>query len=98
MALRDSVWFPQSRDRAIVLATVVAMVVLHHSELLGLMDAGLLFGWVPVQLAYDIVYLLLGVGILYWIATMVPDGSEEHASTTRTNESSSVEATDTTEG
>lgn len=97
MALRDSVWFPQSRDRAIVLATVIAMVVLHHSALLGLMDAGLLFGWVPVQLAYDVVYLLLGVGILYWIAAMVPDGPEEHAST-MADESSSVEATDTAEG
>lgn len=97
MALRDSVWFPQSRDRATVLATVTVMVVLHHSGLLGLMNAGLLFGWVPIQLAYDVVYLLLGIGILYWIATMVPDGPEEQPSTIP-DESSSTEATDTTEG
>lgn len=97
MALKDSVWFPRSRDHAVVLAIVIIMVVLHHSELLGLMNAGLVFEWVPVQLAYDILYLFIGVIILYWIARIAPDGPEENTSVTQGETSVSTESVDANE-
>lgn len=97
VTLRDSLWFPQSRDQASVLLVVSIMVVAHHSSLLGLMDAGLLFGWLPIQLTYDIAYLLVGVGILVWIARKIPDPTEEYASPTRTEEKKVDTPVETTE-
>lgn len=97
MPLGDSVWFPQSADRATVLVVVILMVILHQSELLGLMDAGLLFGWLPVQLAYDISFLLVGSVIVYWITTVVSATPDEHSPTDQTEESPTSESPSTTE-
>ncbi len=97
MPLGDSVWFPRSADRATVLAVVILMVILHQSELLGLMDAGLLFGWLPVQLAYDISFLLVGSVIVYWITTVVSATPDEYGSTDQTEESTTSESPSTTE-
>jgi hypothetical protein len=97
MPLGDSVWFPHSARRAGVLMVVLLMVILHHSKLLGLMDAGLLFGWLPVQLAYDISYLLVGVVILYWIAVTMPATPAEYGPTEQTEESTTTESPPTTE-
>jgi hypothetical protein len=97
MPLGDSVWFPRSADRAAVLAVVILMVILHQSELLGLMDAGLLFGWVPVQFAYDILFLLIGSVIVYWIATVVSATPDEYGSTDQTEESATTDTSTTTE-
>lgn len=70
----DSFWAPKSPVRAALLASVLAMVVLHQSELLGLMDSqALLFGWLPAQVAYDIGYLLVGVVILSVMYVVAPD-------------------------
>jgi hypothetical protein len=91
MPLGDSVWFPDSLRRAGTLAIVVLMVILHHSSLLGLMDAGLLFGWLPVQLAYDILFLLAGVVILYGIALTMPATPAESESGNQTDESTTTE-------
>lgn len=52
------------------------MIVAHHSELFGLMDAGLLFGWLPIQLVYDVGYLLVGVLILYWMAGQITENPD----------------------
>ncbi|QIO24932.1 hypothetical protein [Haloarcula sp. JP-L23] len=60
----------------VVLVSVLFMIVAHHSELFGLMDAGLLFGWLPIQLAYDVGYLLVGVAILYWMAGKVTENPD----------------------
>ncbi|WP_049990220.1 hypothetical protein [Natrinema salifodinae] len=50
------------------------MVVLHQSELFGLMDAQtLLFGWLPIQIAYDIAFLLVGVVILSVMYVVAPE-------------------------
>ncbi|MFC6768291.1 hypothetical protein [Natrinema soli] len=97
MPLGDSVWFPQSADRATVLVVVILMVILHQSELLGLMDAGLLFGWLPVQLAYDISFLLVGSVIVYWITTVVSATPDEYSPTDQTEESPTSESPSTTE-
>ena len=97
MPLGDSVWFPHSSRRAGVLVIVILMVILHHSALLGLMDAGLLFGWLPVQLAYDISYLLVGVVILYWIAATMPATPAEYGPSDQTGGSTSTESPTTTE-
>lgn len=70
----DSFWTPKTPLRAALLASVLAMVVLHQSELLGLMNSqALVFGWLPVQIAYDIAYLLVGVGILSVMYVVAPD-------------------------
>lgn len=70
----DSFWTPKTPLRAALLASVLAMVVLHQSELLGLMSSqALIFGWLPIQVAYDIAYLLVGVGILSVMYVVAPD-------------------------
>lgn len=97
MVLGDSVWFPHSVRRARILSVVIVMVILHQSELLGLMDAGLLFGWLPVQIAYDISFLLVGVLILYWIAMIVPATPDEYGPSSQAEGSTTTESPPTTE-
>lgn len=97
MPLGDSVWFPNSVRRTGTLAIVILMVILHQSELLGLTDAGLLFGWLPVQLAYDISFLLVGVVILYGIALTMPAPPDEYGPSSQTGESTTTESPTTTE-
>ncbi len=70
----DSFWTPKSPVRAALLVSVLTMVVLHQSELFGLMDAQtLLFGWLPIQIAYDIAFLLVGVVILSVMYVVAPE-------------------------
>lgn len=70
----DSFWTPKSPVRAALLASVLAMVVLHQSELLGLMDSqALIFGWLPIQIAYDIAYLIAGIVILSVMYVVAPE-------------------------
>lgn len=76
MALRDSIWLPESGQEATVIGSIAVMTLLHFTELLGLMDAGLLFGWLPVQFAYDIGYSFVAVGLLYWIYLIAPKAPE----------------------
>ena len=73
---KNSVWYPDTPRNAAIVALVVVMVLLHETSLLGLMDAGLLFGWLPIQLAYDIGYSILAVLLLYWVYTVAPKGEE----------------------
>lgn len=75
----DSFWTPKTPVRAVLPAAVLVMVVLHQSELLGVMDSqALIFGWLPIQIAYDIAYLLIGVGILSAMYVMAPDPPAEY--------------------
>ncbi len=70
----DSFWTPKTPVRAALLGSVLAMIVLHQSELLGLMNAQtLLFGWLPLQIAYDIAFLLIGVVILSVMYVVAPE-------------------------
>lgn len=73
MLFRESVWYPNTKRSAVVVTLLVVMTGLHFTEFVGLMDAGLLGGWLPIQLAYDLGYTLLSVVVLYWIYTMAPD-------------------------
>ena len=60
------------------------MIVLHQSELFGLMDSELLFlGWLPAQIAYDVLYLLVGVGILCTMYLMAPQPPAEYDQNSR---------------
>lgn len=78
----DSFWTPKTPVRAALPAAVLGMVVLHQSELLGVMDSqALVFGWLPIQIAYDIAYLLVGVGILSAMYVMAPDPPAEYDAT-----------------
>ncbi|QLG61263.1 hypothetical protein [Halorarum salinum] len=71
--LRDSFWYPNTARGFGLLVVVVGMVFLHQSEFLGLMDAGtLVFGWLPIQLAFDIGFNLVGVLILYAMYRAAP--------------------------
>jgi uncharacterized membrane protein len=73
---KDSVWYPNTPRNAAIVVMLVGMVILHHSSVLGLMDAGLLFGWLPIQLAFDLAYTILAVILLYWVYTVSPKGEE----------------------
>ena len=73
---KESVWYPSSPRNAAVLVMLVGMVLLHHTSLFGLTDAGLLFGWLPIQLAYDLAYTVLAVLLLYWVYMVAPKGEE----------------------
>lgn len=70
----DSFWTPKSPVRAALLVSVLAMVVLHQSGLLGIMNSQVLvFGWLPIQIAYDIAFLLVGVVILSVMYAVAPE-------------------------
>lgn len=50
------------------------MVLLAESSFFGVADSSiLLFGWLPIQLGYDITYTIISIGVLYMIAQQVPD-------------------------
>jgi len=49
------------------------MISLHFTEIVGLTDAGLVFGWLPIQLAYDLSYTIVAIVLLYWVYTVAPD-------------------------
>lgn len=71
--LRDSFWYPTTVRGGGLLLTVVAMIVLHQSEFLGLVDTTtLVFGWLPLQLAYDVLFNLVGVVVLYAMYRAAP--------------------------
>ncbi|RQG87936.1 hypothetical protein EA462_13825 [Natrarchaeobius halalkaliphilus] len=86
--LKGSFWYPQTVPRAILLLGVLIMIPLHQSELLGLMSTStLVFGWVPLQLAYDVTLILSGVVVLYAMYRMAPEPPEEHEPTIESDES-----------
>lgn len=71
---RDSVWWPGDAKRAGLLLGIVVLIVLRQNELFGLMDSTVLvFGWFPVQLAYDTLLSVLGIGLGYLFYRAVPD-------------------------
>lgn len=92
----DSFWTPKTPVRAALLASVLAMIVLHQSELLGLMDSQtLVFGWLPMQVAYDIAFLLVGVVILSVMYVVAPEPPAEHdAKLERNDEPSGDDSTE----
>lgn len=76
--LRDSFWWPNSPKQGLLFLAVVLMIPLHQSELFGLMDSGVqVFGWLPMQLAYDILFNLVGVVILYAMYRFAPEPPAE---------------------
>ncbi|WP_336023576.1 hypothetical protein [Halobellus salinisoli] len=78
----DSFWTPKRPVRIALLGAVLAMVVLHQSELLGLMNSqALVFGWIPVQIAYDVAFLLVGTAILAVMYVLAPEPPAEHEAT-----------------
>ncbi|MGQ4556047.1 hypothetical protein [Halobellus sp. GM3] len=78
----DSFWTPKRPVRLALLGAVLAMVALHQSELFGLMNSqALIFGWIPVQIAYDVAYLLVGTGILAVMYLVAPEPPAEHEAT-----------------
>lgn len=96
---RDSFWWPDRPLRAAVLVVILAMVVLHQSELVGLLDSTTLVGgWLPAQLAYDVAFNLAGVVVLYAMYRLAPEPPADVASgtvaTESTTETESEVATD----
>lgn len=78
----DSFWAPKRPVRIALLGAVLAMVVLHQSELLGLMDSQtLVLGWIPMQIAYDVAFLLVGTVILAVMYLVAPEPPSEHEAT-----------------
>lgn len=75
--IKGSLWYPNTGKQAALLVAVCAMVVLHHSELVGLYDSTtILFGWIPMQIAYDMAFNVIGFAILvvmYYLAPTAPD-------------------------
>lgn len=80
--LRGSIWYPNTARSAAFIVVIALMILLHQSQFLGLMDSTtLLFGWLPVQIAYDIVFNLIGVGILYGMYRTAPKPPERYEPT-----------------
>lgn len=80
--LRGSIWWPNTLRSIVFLIVIALMIVLHQSEFVGLMDStGLVFGWLPMQLAYDIAFNLVGVGILYALYRAAPKPPAEYEPT-----------------
>lgn len=80
--LRGSIWYPNTARSIVFLTVVVLMITIHQSQFLGLMDStALVFGWLPMQLAYDIAFNLVGVGILYAMYRAAPEPPETHEPT-----------------
>lgn len=72
--LKKSFWWPSEPRRALVLLVIVVMVVLHQSEVVGIVDSGtLVLGWLPIQIAYDILFNLTGVVVLYAMYRLAPE-------------------------
>lgn len=82
---KGSFWYPNSVSQALLLLAVLLMIPFHQSEIFGLMSTStVIFGWLPLQLAYDVAYMLVGVGILFIMYQVAPEheslsqkGSEE---------------------
>ncbi len=76
---RGSIWYPNSLRGITFLGVIVLMVVLHQSQFLGLMDSTtLVFGWLPMQIAYDAVFNVIGIGILYVLYRAAPEPPETY--------------------
>lgn len=74
---RGSIWYPNSLRGVAFLGVIGLMIVVHQSQFLGLMDSTtLVFGWLPMQIAYDALFNLAGVGILYVLYRAAPEPSE----------------------
>ncbi|WP_440991842.1 hypothetical protein [Haloarchaeobius baliensis] len=72
--LKESFWWPDEPRRGLVLLVILAMVILHQSEVVGIVDSTtLVFGWLPIQLAYDILFNLFGVVVLYAMYRLAPE-------------------------
>lgn len=93
MGLSNSVWYPSSWRQLTVPVLVILMVLLHQSELFGLMDAGVIFGWMPVQFAYDVGYSLFAVVLLYWTYIICPDPPAEYRAVPHTEEQDAESST-----
>lgn len=86
-----SFWAPNTPRKIAILGVIGLMVVLHFTELTPVYDSTyLVFGWLPLQLAYDIAYHLVGVGIIYVLYRMSPGEDElrEASESPRTDDKS----------
>lgn len=89
---KGSFWYPGTWKGKLVLVAVLVMIPLQQSELLGLMSSQYLVGgWLPLQLAYDFSYQLVGVVILYAMYRMAPSPPPEFEPTV-TEQSSVTDA------
>lgn len=80
--LRGSIWYPNTARSIAFLTVVILMIVLHQSQFVGLMDTTtLVFGWLPAQIAYDVAFNLVGVGVLYVLYRAAPEPPETHEPT-----------------
>jgi hypothetical protein len=71
---KDSIWYPDTPIKFVIVAAVVAMVVLHHTSFTPIYSSTyLVFGWIPVQIAYDIALLLVSMIVLFGMYKASPD-------------------------
>lgn len=76
---RGSIWYPNSLRGITFLGVIVLMIGLHQSQFLGLMDSTtLVFGWLPMQIAYDALFNVIGIGILYVLYRAAPEPPETY--------------------
>lgn len=79
---KNSFFYPDSLEKAILLVLILLMIPLRQSEIFGLMDStALVFGWVPAQIAYDFLYVTAGTLLVVYIvakhASRVPESIRE---------------------
>lgn len=79
---KNSFFYPDSLEKAILLVLILLMIPLRQSEIFGLMDStALVFGWVPAQIAYDFLYVTAGTLLIVYItfryASRTPESTRE---------------------
>lgn len=80
---KDSIWYPKDKTRSALLTIIIGMVAVHESSVFGLLhQETLVLGWLPAQLFYDVLYNVVGVGVIYAVyrSVRVPDGASAAAS------------------
>lgn len=74
----DAFWYPTLDKRGALLALAIVLFALHFDELFGLAsNSTLLFGWLPIEMGYQILQGVLHVGFMYLLYLNWPSPSAE---------------------
>lgn len=75
---KDAFWYPTLDKRGALLALAIVLFILHFDELFGLHTSKVLvFGWLPIEMAYQIFQGFLHVGFMYLLYLNWPSPTAE---------------------
>lgn len=71
---KNSIWWPGDARRGVLLLSILFLIVIRQNEIFGLMDSTMLvFGWFPIQLAFDTLLGIIAVVIAYGFYRAAPE-------------------------